>query len=148
MVVREARADDLPLLWALIEARSDHDYAAFAVRAEDKMRSGDHCIAVAVLGTEVVGYAWAQDYGPHLRDGERTARFHDLIVAEHARHRGIGRQLFELVRSWAERRGIRWLQWQSSPAAVGFYERLGLKGDPCPQPDHPFFEIEFPRRRA
>jgi hypothetical protein len=34
------------------------------------------------------------------------------------------------------------IYWQASPKAVVFYERLGFKGDPCPQPKYPFFEIE------
>ena len=68
------------------------------------------------------------------------ARFHDLRVAEPFRLHGIGRRLFMTARDWAHDHGVRWLQWQSNP---GFYERLGLRGDPCPQPDHPEFEIEF-----
>ena len=98
---------------------------------------------LATVDDAIVGYAWVQDYGPHIRGGQRLARFHDLRVAEAFRLRGIGRRLFATARDWAHAHGVLWLQWQSSPHAVGFYERLGLRGEPCPQPDYPEFEIEF-----
>jgi GNAT superfamily N-acetyltransferase len=79
-----------------------------------------------------------------LRTGARTARLHDLFVTPDHRRRGIGSALFLAVKTWAERRGVRYLEWQASRAALPFYERLGYTGDPCPQPDYPFFEIEFP----
>jgi hypothetical protein len=44
---------------------------------------------------------------------------------------------------WVSVRGIRWLQWQASPQAVGFYERLGLKADTRPQPEYPYFKLFF-----
>jgi hypothetical protein len=56
---------------------------------------------------------------------------------------GIGRELFIAVRKWCEIKNVRWLQWQSSEKAIPFYESFGLKGDRCPDPVHPFFEIEF-----
>jgi GNAT superfamily N-acetyltransferase len=144
LVIREVQEQDIPLLWNFLKARSDAEEALFSERMIQMLRTNDHHIAIALLDSEVVGYAWVQDYGPHLRTGYRTARFHDLIVAENWRRNGIGRRLFESVKAWSRHRGVRWLQWQASPQAVGFYERLGLKGDPCPQPDYPFFEIEFP----
>jgi hypothetical protein len=36
-----------------------------------------------------------------------------------------------------------WMEWQASRDALGFYEHLGLVGDPCPDQEHPFFEITF-----
>ncbi len=69
----------------------------------------------------------------------------DLYVDALYRRHGHGRALFERVESWARARGVRWLQWQSARAALGFYERLGLTGDSCPDPDHPEFEIDFGR---
>jgi GNAT superfamily N-acetyltransferase len=105
--------------------------------------SADHILAVAAEGDALVGYAWAHDYGPHLRSGSRLARLNDLYVDPARRKRGHGRRLFMYVREWARSRGVRWLQWQAGRGATGFYERLGLRGDPCPDPEHPEFEIDF-----
>ena len=143
VVIRHAEPADIPALWLCLQSRADNA-EAFAERARSVLRSRQHCLPIAVEGKDVVGYAWAQDYGPHLRDGEHSARLHDLFVSESARRQGVGSRLFEAVRSWAQASGARELQWQSNERALGFYARLGLKGDPCPQPDYPFFEIEFP----
>lgn len=49
------------------------------------------------------------------------------------------------VVDWAGER-VRWLEWQGHhERAAPFYERLGYRGQPCPQPDYPTFEIEFPK---
>ncbi len=103
----------------------------------------DHYLPVAIYNGELVGYAWVQDYGPHLRSGNRTARLHDLFVHPDYRKLSVGTALFVAIRTWAEQAGIRYLEWQARQTALGFYERLGYRGDPCPQPDYPFFEIEF-----
>jgi GNAT superfamily N-acetyltransferase len=124
-----------------------------AAAARERLRRletrSDHYVSVALAGAEgveLVGYAWVQDYGPHLRGGAHTARLHDLYVAPEWRRRGVGRQLFEHVRAWAARRPIRWLQWQASTAAVPFYARLGLIGDTKSDLEtHPFYELDFAR---
>lgn len=141
-LVRPVEESDIPYLWPIVEDNADSE-KNFIQRVSWKRTLPDHYIPVAVVRGRAVGYAWVHDYGPHIRVGHRTARLNDLFVAEEWRRCGAGRRLFEEVRGWCERRGVRWLQWQSSQDAVGFYERLGLKGDSCPDPEHPFFEIEF-----
>ena len=54
--------------------------------------------------------------------------------------------MFNGVLNWARKERVNWLQWQASESAVKFYEKLGYSGDPCPDPEHPFFEIEFSDR--
>jgi GNAT superfamily N-acetyltransferase len=105
----------------------------------------DHVLLVAVTDGEasVLGYAWAQDYGSHLRSGKSVARLNDQFVAPTYRRSGTGTRLFVSVVRWVEERGVTWLQWQASSAALPFYERLGLAGDPCPDQGHPFFELDF-----
>lgn len=143
--VREATCDDfanaLPMLTAMGNvAEVDPQLGErFANAAADP----SHLLLVAERDGSLLGYVWAQDYGPHLRSGHRTVRWNDLFVDQRARRQGVGRALFIEVEAWARKRGVRWLQWQASESAVGFYERQGLKGDPCPDPTHPFFEIEF-----
>ncbi|HEY8744951.1 MAG TPA: GNAT family N-acetyltransferase [Chloroflexota bacterium] len=48
------------------------------------------------------------------------------------------------VRQWATDQQATWLEWQANTAALPFYERLGFTGDPCSDPEHPFFEIALP----
>ena len=102
-----------------------------------------------VIGAEdaagrLVGYAALQDYGPHLRVGNmhRIARLHDLYVVPALRRRGVGRALMQGVEDWAARR-VRYVEWQAGAKAVGFYERLGYHGEPCPQPEYPTFVVDF-----
>jgi len=101
----------------------------------------DHLLCVAGRCGGLIGYAWAQDYGPHLRTGEAIVRIHDLFVEPGMRRRGVGKELFTYARRWAAGRGATYLQWQASRDALPFYAALGLAGDPCPDPEHPFFEI-------
>ncbi|TCO38662.1 acetyltransferase (GNAT) family protein [Kribbella antiqua] len=95
-------------------------------------------------GGRLLGYAAVQNYGPHLRAGRRhQGRLHDLYVDPTQRRTGIGRALVAAVVEWAATQ-VRWLEWQAHhERAAPFYEHLGYKGLPCPQPDYPTFEIEF-----
>jgi GNAT superfamily N-acetyltransferase len=92
----------------------------------------------------LVGYAAVQDYGPHLRAGRRHhGRLHDLYVWPDQRRLGVGRALVQAVTEWAAER-LRYLEWQAHhERSAPFYERLGYRGQPCPQPDYPTFEIDF-----
>jgi len=112
-------------------------------RVRQVSRRDEHFLTVALHGTSVAGYVWAQDYGAHIRSRQSTVRMHDLFVAPLWRRHGVGARLLEAVKAWATERGATWLAWQSGQAALPFYERLGLTGDPCPDPEHPFFEIDL-----
>jgi GNAT superfamily N-acetyltransferase len=103
----------------------------------------DHCIRVVEISGRLVGYAWAQDLGPHLRSGNSIVRLHDLWVDDEARRRGVGRELFEGVRGWASARSARWLQWHAGRTANEFYAALGIAPTPSEDDTHPFYEIEF-----
>lgn len=144
--IRPALEHDWPALWPLLLERGHTDGEGPArERFSTLIREKEHCLLVAALDGRLLGYAWAQDYGPHLRSGKRTARFHDLFVAPERRRLGVGAGLFEEIKSWAARARVSWLQWQAAGTAVPFYERLGLKGDTRSDLDEfPFFEIEFP----
>jgi GNAT superfamily N-acetyltransferase len=142
-IVRLAQLEDflnlVPLMKGFAGVRDDG--------LEDRFRrvvsSPDFVLVVAELEGGIVGYAMAQGYGPRMRSGEETVRLHDLMVSSEHRRRGVGRALFGAVTDWVMARGSRYLEWQSSTSGIAFYESLGLKGDPCPQPEYPFFEIDF-----
>jgi GNAT superfamily N-acetyltransferase len=146
LLIRQATLEDWEQLFPLLCVMGGVDSEDQAKqRFREVINRPDHSLPVALLAGQLVGYGWAQDYGPHVRTGDRTARLHDLCVHPEYRGRGIGARLFTSVKAWAEQAGVRYLQWQASLSATGFYQRLGYVGDPCPQPEHPFFEIEFPR---
>ncbi|TYC25433.1 GNAT family N-acetyltransferase [Micromonospora sp. MP36] len=99
----------------------------------------------AVDAAGLTGYAAAQDHGPHLRSGDahRTARLHDLYVRPDVRRHGVGRALLAAVTRWAAGR-VRYLEWQAHrERAAPFYERLGHRGEPCPQPEYPTFIVDL-----
>ncbi len=146
--IRPATPEEWEAILPLLQRMGGRGDEAARQRFARITQSADHYLPVAVDDGYHIGYAWAQDYGPHLRSGDRTARLHDLFVLSIQRKRGIGTALFAAIRAWAEGRGVRYLEWQASQAAVPFYERLGYIGDPCPQPEYPFFEIEFPADRS
>lgn len=146
--IRQAESRDWDALWLLLSERGSDSEVSARARFTQMLHQKEHCLQVAVLGDTLVGYTWAQDYGPHLRNSKRTARLHDLFVAASHRRQGVGTLLLGAVRDWAQKEGVTWLQWQASRAAIPFYEQLGFKGDPCPDPEHPFFEIEFTQQSA
>ena len=141
-LVRVAQKADWPAVWPLLQAMGQVDSEASAHRRfQEIVRDNQQFLPVALMDDRIAGYAWAH-HGPlHLRAGRSTVRLNDLFVAPEWRRRGIGRCLLEAVQQWATERQATWLEWQASKAAVPFYERLGYTGDPCPDPEHPFFEI-------
>src|SRR5438132_5140490 len=89
-----AQKTDWPGLWSLLSLRGRTDEERMAEQRFISLAQQDeHCILVASSNAKLVGYAWAQDYGPHLRTGTRTARFHDIFVHPDARKHGVGAQL-------------------------------------------------------
>lgn len=144
--IRAATPEDWPTLSPLLRVMGRIDSeAGVRARMTRILARDDHVLPVAVAGdgSLVVGYAWAQDHGPNFRSGKGIARLNDLFVAPEHRRPGTGIRLLAAVAGWAADRGVTWLQWQSSSQATPFYARLGLAGDPCPDREHPFYEIDF-----
>ena len=146
--VRPATEGDWPRLWPLLQGMgSTGDEDSSEARFRRLARDPTWLIVVAEDedSTALAGYAAAQDHGEHLRAGHegRIARLHDLFVDPAQRRSGVGTSLVAAVVEWAEQR-VRYLQWQAhETTAAPFYERLGYRGQPCPQPDYPEFEITF-----
>ena len=133
-MIRPARGADWQVVVGMgfLDAHVEERFRAYCER-------DDHHLVVA---DDLVGYAWAQDSGPHLRAGFSIVRLHDLFVVERRRREGIGRALLEDVVEWARARGARYVQWHGGSASAGFYAALGVI--PVPQdPTHPFYELDL-----
>ena len=144
-MIRPALESDWPAIERLLHAMGfteGQSSEQLRLRFCELIRRTDHIVCVAE-NAGLIGYAWAQDFGPHLRSGEATVRLHDLWVDEQARRHGVGRELFESVREWARARPVRWLQWQVSSSAVRFYAALGISPTPSEDDSHPFYEVDF-----
>ena len=94
----------------------------------------------------LLGYAAAQDYGPHIRSGSshRTAKLHDLYTAPDARRRGVARALMRGVEAWACARPLRYVFWYANTREPGpAYERMGYAAADAGQEGYLFFEIDL-----
>ena len=108
------------------------------VRARFARMLADPCAFLAVAEvdaddaapTRLAGYVSARDFEPGLRSAFTTGRIDDLYVDPQARRHGVGRALVDAAFAWARSNPLPMiLDWQSSPSAVEFYERLGFEAD-------------------
>ncbi len=142
--IREAIESDWQAIWPLLSQMGKvNDRESVRARFLQLLEWDNHYMPVASVSQELIGYAWAQDFGPHFRSGIQGARLHDLFVDPGWRRRGVGKTLFEIVKSWGRKRGVMELQWQVSVAALPFYYSLGLLPKPAEDPAHPYFSIEL-----
>jgi GNAT superfamily N-acetyltransferase len=145
MPVRRLTPADWPHLWPLLQGfGTELPEAEARLVYADLLADPRWAIFGAADGVRLVGYAAAQNYGPHLRAGRRhQGRLHDLYVDPAVRRTGVGRGLVAAVVEWAAGE-VRWLEWQAHhERAAPFYERLGYRGEAYPQPEYPTFEIDF-----
>lgn len=145
MPVRRLTLDDWDELWPLVQGFGTALSEAETRPLYEELADDPRWAAFGYDDGGLVGYAAVQDYGPHLRAGRvHHARLHDLYVDPANRRTGVGRALMAAVTTWASTR-VRHLEWQAHhERSAPFYEALGHQGAPCPQPDYPTFEIEFP----
>ncbi|MEJ7744623.1 MAG: GNAT family N-acetyltransferase [Nocardioidaceae bacterium] len=144
--LRSAARGDWAQFWPLLAEMGVPDQEQDCLeRFEVTVEDPNWLVLVAARGERLIGYAAVQDYGDHLRCGKRgrVARLHDLFVAPEERWTGVGRALMDEAVEWARGR-VGYLQWQAHETrSAPFYERLGFRGQPCPQPDYPEFEVTF-----
>lgn len=150
IAVRDLTVEDWPQLWPMLRDMGVGDDPPEVHRDRFRRMLGDPrwSLLAAVDEDGLTGYAAAQDHGPHLRSGDahRVARLHDLYVRPDRRRHGVGRALLAAVSDWAAGR-VRYLEWQAHrDRAAPFYERLGHRGEPCPQPEYPTFILDFGAR--
>ncbi|MBO0881773.1 MAG: GNAT family N-acetyltransferase [Mycobacterium sp.] len=147
---RQLGAADWPAFWPMLHDMGTDDPEATAQARYDVLIEDPRW---AVIGAEdragLLGYAAVQDYGPHLRLGDlhRIARLHDLYVRPASRRLGVGTALMNSAKDWAGAHA-RYLEWQAGQTtSAPFYERLGYRGEPCPQPEYPTFVIDLKNSR-
>ncbi|TDW60974.1 acetyltransferase (GNAT) family protein [Kribbella pratensis] len=147
MGVRELAVEDWRRLWPLVKGFGTEFSEVESRGFFEELVEDPRWVALGYDDAgELIGYAVVQDYGTHLRAGRRHhGRLHDLYVMPGRRRGGVGRALMDAVAEWASTR-VRHLEWQGHhERAAPFYEKLGYRGEPCPQPDYPTFEIDFGR---
>lgn len=132
-IVREAGLEDVPKVvsgyeWLFAPPGSrpadwDPERGAEAVRRA--LASDTAVVLVAVLDDEVVGLCTAYDDIESVRFGRRVW-VEDLAVHPERRSLGIGKQLLDEAKRWAQERGATHLELDSAetrPDAHRFYER-------------------------
>lgn len=90
-------------------------------------------VFVAELDGDVVGYAFCilkrRENDPVLRD-MLTVYIDDLCIDENCRRGGVGRALFEHVKTYAKEIGAYNIDlnvWEFPGSALNFYEKMGMK---------------------
>jgi GNAT superfamily N-acetyltransferase len=94
--VRPLTPSDFPqALPMLLDMRFVDDEAALEKRFPTFCTHPDWALLGAFGGEVLLGYAAAQDYGPHIRSGNShlTAKLHDLYTSPDHRRKGVGRVL-------------------------------------------------------
>lgn len=139
LVVRPATMADLDSVARLADVPDARD------RLHTLLADPTRLILLAEFDGRAVGMAEAQFYGVALRRAFGVTRLHDLAVDESFRRRGIGGALLDAVELWASAiPECRYLEWQSSPSAVPFYESRGpVANEHQDLATHPYFDIEF-----
>lgn len=94
-------------------------------------RSGDVELLVAEDGDEIIGFVHVRtvtDYYTQAPIGHVS----DIVVADKAEGRGVGRALLEAAQSWARGKGYRMMQLFVLPENAGarkLYERMGYRSE-------------------
>jgi GNAT superfamily N-acetyltransferase len=141
--VRKATIHDWNFLWSLLYKMGKTDSEQEVKERYLKIiESQEHYIPVALNGNKIIAYAWAQDYGFHLRSGKKIIRMNDLFTDPEYRNLGAARCLIDALKIWSIERKASWLQWNSSPKAIDFYNRIGIE-PLLEEDDYPFFEIDL-----
>lgn len=89
-------------------------------------------VFVAQDGNLVVGYAFCvikQTKDNNILQDMKTLYIDDLCVDENARHKHVGKSLFEYVKNYAKTIGCYNLTlnvWECNTSAKAFYEKMGL----------------------
>ena len=145
-LIRRAEERDIPDLLRLLgqvdmvhhAGRPDIFRGPATKYGKDELRAilADDSTPVFVACSEddaVLGYAFCvikETKGDRLLCDRKTLYLDDLCVDESRRGRGVGRELYEYCLDFARAIGCHDLTlnvWSCNPAAIRFYEKLGMK---------------------
>jgi GNAT superfamily N-acetyltransferase len=112
-------------------ARAPDGHEHFAATLRERLADGDAAVFVAEDASGVVGYCVAKvsRRAPEFGSWE-FGDIHHLAVTEGRRRSGIGRRLFEAVRTWFAERGVRRMELRvvrANPVSSAFWRRLGFR---------------------
>ena len=133
--IRDARAEDMPAVRALIQelASFEKEDDAVEVSAQDLVQDGFgkqklfHCF-VAELNKVIVGMALV--YPRYSTWKGPIIHLEDLIVTEKMRGSGLGTALLNEVVKYGHRMGVKRINWEVidwNDPAIAFYESKGAK---------------------
>jgi GNAT superfamily N-acetyltransferase len=127
--IRQAELSDANALHALASAFATSfavERAAFAASLAVLLESRDAFVAVACDdGAAVLGYVLGFVHHTFYANGP-VAWVEEIMVAEPARRRGVGRQLMESFEQWARSRQAKLIALATRRAAA-FYRSLGYE---------------------
>lgn len=122
MTIRPARLGDVAAVVEIDEEAFTHDRLT-PRKLRRLLRGGNCALLVAVLGSEVAGYALLL-----FRRGASRARLYGFAVRASRRRRGLGRRLLAAAESEARRRRSKSIGLEASPdgeAAIKLYRKRG-----------------------
>lgn len=142
-IIRPAQSADLKqivALWRALQmtsatyeprlapnAPADEWYTDFLY---DQLANANASVLVAAQGTDVVGYVFGQVMQrPTLASGD-CGYVADLCVQDGHRGQGIGRALYETLKTWFNTKGLRAIEVQvvrANPASQAFWRKMGFR---------------------
>ncbi len=126
--IRPAELSDSNALFSLASAFATSftvERASFDSSLAALLQSSDALLAVASEDERVVGYVLGFDHPTFYANG-RVAWIEEIMVADDARRRGVGRQLMAHVEAWAQSRNAKLIALATRRAAP-FYRSLGYE---------------------
>jgi GNAT superfamily N-acetyltransferase len=128
IAIRKIRSADFDALFDLVQRFATSfvpERAAFNDSAQALLDRDDVWLAGAETSGELLGYCLGFDHLTFYANG-RVAWIEEVMVAESARRRGVGRALMNEFEEWARSRGSR-LVGLATRRAAPFYEALGYE---------------------
>ncbi|QCR24172.1 GNAT family N-acetyltransferase [Pontibacter sp. SGAir0037] len=138
ITVRKGTIDDLPQVLKLVQELADFERAPQEVTntLEDMRRDGfgqEPIFKFFVAESEEEGIVGLSLYYTAYSTWKgKTIYLEDLVVTEHLRRSGIGRQLFNAVAQEAKEVGAKRFAWQVlewNEPAIAFYKKIGASLD-------------------